>query len=104
MLVLYYFNSTDIAHGYESVSKNDLQSSNRKVISCFQSPTSNYIFSFYQNILCFFYIVVIEPTFELEMKQLIKINIGEFNGDNEDIFYKGFYLINNVGFYLPNLS
>ena len=97
---IYVFNSTDIAHGYKSVANTDFRTTNRKISSCFQSPTTNYIFCFYQNILCFFYIIVLEPNFELETKQMIEIDIGEYSNDNENIFYKGVYLINNVGFYL----
>jgi len=106
---IYYFNSTDISHGYESVATNDFLSANRKITSCFQSPTSNYIFCFFQNVLCYFYILVFEPNYELGLKAMIEIDKGE---DDEDIFFKGIYLINNVGFYLyyksisskPNIS
>ena len=97
---IYYFNSTDIAHGYESVANLDLLTINRKIISCFQSPTSYYIFCFFQNILSFFFIIVIQPTIQLNLEQMIQIDIGDTYGSNEYIFYKGINLINNVGFYL----
>jgi len=97
---IYYFNSTDIAHGYESVANLDLRTINRKIISCFQSPTSNYIFCFYQNILSLFFIIIIQPTIQLNLEQMIQIDIGDTYGNNEYVFYKGINLINNVGFYL----
>jgi len=97
---IYYFNSTDISHGYEIVANIDFQSANRKIISCFQSPISNYIFCFFQDFLCLFYVLVFEPNYELKLKNMIEIDTSEYFGDNENIFFKGVYLINNVGFYL----
>ena len=97
---IYYFNSTDIAYGYESVANIDFQTTNRKIISCFQSPTSYYIFCFYQNVINLFYIIIIEPTFQLNLKQMKQIDIGDSYENNEEVFLKGIYLINNVGFYL----
>ena len=100
MCKIYYFNSTNITNGYERVSKNDFLSANRKITSCFQSPTTNYIFCFFQNIYLYFNIIVIEPTLELNTKINMIIDSGENGDDNEYIFFKGIYLINNAGFYL----
>ena len=100
MCKIYYFNSTDITKGYERVSKMDFLSVNRKIISCFQSPATNYIFCFYQNINLYFNIIVFEPALELNTKINMPIDSGENGDDNEYIFFKGIYLINNAGFYL----
>ena len=98
MCKIYYFNSTDISNGYLSVSNTYYNSANRKISSCFQSPISNYIFCFFQNQSLFFNIIVIEPKLQLPYK-LIQ-NIDEDDTENENIFFKGIYLINNTGFYL----
>jgi len=100
MCKIYYFNSTDITNGYERVNKSDYLSANRKIASCFQSPTTNYIFCFYQNMYFYFNIIVIEPTLKLNSKLEKSIDLGEDNNDSEYIFFKGIYLINNAGFYL----
>jgi len=100
MCKIYYFNSTDIINGYERVNKSDYLSANRKIASCFQSPTTNYIFCFYQNMYFYFNIIVIEPTLKLNSKLEKSIDLGEDNNDSEYIFFKGIYLINNAGFYL----
>ena len=100
MCKIYYFNSTDITNGYERVAKTDYLSANRKIISCFQSETTYYIFCFYQNLYLFFHIIVFEPTLELDSKIDMAIDSGENGDDNEYIFFKGIYLINNAGFYL----
>ena len=100
MCKIYYFNSTDITNGYERVVNTYYASANRKIASCFQSPTTYYIFCFFQNIYFFFEIIVIEPKFELPYKCLQNIDYGQNGDGNEYIFFKGVYLINNVGFYL----
>jgi hypothetical protein len=100
MWKIYYFNSTDITNGYERVVRTYDFSANRKIASCFQSPTTYYIFCFYQNIYFYFTIIAIEPTFELHYKYYDYIDKGENGDGNEYIFFKGVYLINNVGFYL----
>ena len=100
MCKIYYFNSTDISKGYERVKNTYYTSSNRKISTCFQSPTSNYIFCFFQNNSFFFNIIVIEPNLELTCKLIKNIDLGEDSEENENIFFKGIYLINNTGFYL----
>ena len=100
MCKIYYFNSTDITNGYESVSKTDYLSANRLIISCFQSQTTYYIFCFYQNINYSFQIIIFEPTLKLNSKIDMSIDEGENGDGNEFIFFKGIYLINNAGFYL----
>ena len=100
MCKIYYFNSTDITSGYERVVNTYYMSANRKIASCFQSPTTRYIFCFYQNIFFNFVIIAIEPTLELPYKYLDTIDKGENGDGNEYIFFKGVYLINNAGFYL----
>ena len=100
MCKIYYFNSTDITNGYERVSKIDKLSVDRKIISCFQSQTTYYIFCFYQNVLFYFQIIVLEPSLNLNSKIDTSIDLGENGDENEFIFFKGIYLINNTGFYL----
>ena len=102
MFKIYYFNSTDITNGYERVINTYYASANRKITSCFQSPTTYYIFCFFQNIYISFLIVVIEPKLELPHIYSQVIDSSEYQTEylNEYIFFKVVYLINNVGFYL----
>ena len=100
MCKIYYFNSTDITNGYQRIVNNYVISANRKMTSCFQSSTTQYIFCFYQNIEYNFTIIVYEPSLQLEEKLKATIDSGESGAGNEYIFFKGIYLINNVGFYL----
>jgi len=102
MFKIYYFNSTDITNGYERVIRIYYTSANRKIASCFQSPTTYYIFCFFQNFYIYFEIIIIEPTLKLDYKYSQVIDKGEYGDEyaNEYIFFKVVYLINNVGFYL----
>ena len=100
MCKIYYFNSTDISNGYERVVNTYYISAKRKISNCFQSPTTFYIFCFFQNIYLSFTIILIEPKLELPSKLIKNIDLGEDSTENEYIFFKGIYLINNAGFYL----
>ena len=102
MCKIYYFNSTDITNGYERVVNTYYPSAERKITSCFQSPTTYNIFCFYQNVYFYFTIIIIEPNLELPYKYAQAIDKGEYEYEpgNEYIFFKGVYLINNAGFYL----
>jgi len=100
MCKIYYFNSTDITNGYERVTNTYYQSAKRRISNCFQSPTTFYIFCFFQNNYLYFNIIVIEPKLELPYKLIQNIDSGEDATENEYIFFKGIYLINNAGFYL----
>ena len=100
MCKIYYFNSTDITNGYQRVVNNYVQCANRRMTSCFQSPTTLYIFCFYQTIYYKFRVIVYEPNLNLTQKLEETIDNGESGNGNEYIFFKCIYLIDNVGFYL----
>ena len=100
MCKIYYFNSTDITNGYERVVNTYYPSAKRIISNCFQSPTTFYIFCFFQNNNLYFTIIVIEPKLELPYQLIQNIDSGEDATENEYIFFKGIYLINNAGFYL----
>ena len=47
MCKIYYFHSSDITNGYQRVAYKFAKCANRRITSCFQSTTTNYIFCFY---------------------------------------------------------
>ena len=97
---IYYFNSSNITNGYTRVKFQNVPCAKRKITSCFQSSTTYYIFCFYQNTNYEFTVIVYQPNLELEVKKEEKIGDGSPGEENENIFFKCIYLINNMGFYL----
>ena len=100
MCKIYYFNSTNINNGYERVVNKNYLSANRRITSCFQSPTSLLIFCFYQSDAYNFHIIVYEPNLDLDEKTNKIIDSGDKSEGNIYIFFKGVCLLDNVGFYL----
>ena len=96
----YSFNSSNINNGFERHVNRNARCAKRKITSCFQSSSTFYIFCFYQKNNYEFVIIIYEP--QLNLPELLKksIDTGESGDENEFIFFKCIYLVNNVGFYV----
>ena len=99
MVKIYYFTSPDISNDYKRVVFRFSKCANRRIASCFQSSTTYYIYCFYQKTNFEFFAAVYQPDLELTMLKEKKIDSGDSGTDNEYIFFKCIYLVDNVGFY-----
>ena len=99
MVKIYYFTSPDISKDYERVVYKMSECANRKIASCFQSSTKYYIYCFYQKTNYEFFAAVYKPALELTLLKEKKIDSGDSGTENEYIFFKCIYLVDNVGFY-----
>ena len=99
MIKIYYFTSPDINNGYTRVVYKMYECAKRRMVSCFQSSTTYYIYCFYQKTNYEFFAIVHQPNLELTMLKEKKIDSGYSGTENEYIFFKCIYLVDNTGFY-----